>query len=137
VQENLEVAGRQEIGEIARSMLASYGLSAAGDRLAADLGPVQRQVLELVMAVRSRPQLLMLDEPTVGMTAPDVRALAEVIRVLPSMNITLLIVEHDMEFVRMVADRIIVMHRGRHYAAGSVAEIEQHAGVREIYLGAM
>jgi branched-chain amino acid transport system permease protein len=137
VHENLEVAGRQEIGEIARSMLASYGLSAAGDRLAADLGPVQRQVLELVMAVRSRPQLLMLDEPTVGMTAPDVRALAEVIRVLPSMNITLLIVEHDMEFVRMVADRIIVMHRGRHYAAGSVAEIEQHAGVREIYLGAM
>ena len=69
---------------------------------------------------------------TPGMTAPDVRALAEVIRVLPSMNISLLIVEHDMEFVRIVADRIIVMHRGRHYAAGSVAEIEQHAGVREI-----
>ena len=89
------------------------------------------------MALRSGPQLLMLDEPTVGMTAPDVRALAQVVRSLPSMDITLLIVEHDMEFVRLVADRIIVMHRGRYYAAGSVSEIEQHAGVREIYLGSM
>ena len=50
---------------------------------------------------------------------------------------TLLIVEHDMEFVRLVADQIIVMHRGRYYAAGSATEIEQHAGVREIYLGSM
>jgi ABC-type branched-subunit amino acid transport system ATPase component/ABC-type branched-subunit amino acid transport system permease subunit len=137
VAENLLVAGRQEIGEVARSMLASYGLSVVGDDLAADLGPVQRQVLELVMVLRSGPQLLMLDEPTVGMTAPDVRALAQVIRSLPGMHITLLIVEHDMEFVRLVADRIIVMHRGRYYAAGSVSEIEQHAGVREIYLGSM
>jgi branched-chain amino acid transport system permease protein len=135
VDENLLVAGRQEIGEVARSMLTSYGLSRAGDHLALELGPVQRQVLELVMALRSGPHLLMLDEPTVGMTAPDVRALARVIRSLPSMDVTLLIVEHDMEFVRLVADRIIVMHRGRHYAAGSVSEIEQHAGVREIYLG--
>jgi branched-chain amino acid transport system permease protein len=137
VAENLLVAGRQEIGEVARGMLASYGLLVIGDDLAADLGPVQRQVLELVMVLRSGPQLLMLDEPTVGMTAPDVRALAQVIRSLPGMDITLLIVEHDMEFVRLVADRIIVMHRGRYYAAGSVSEIEQHAGVREIYLGSM
>ena len=137
VSENLLVAGRQEIGEVARNMLARYDLACAGDHLAVDLGPVQRQVLELVMALRSGPHLLMLDEPTVGMTAPDVRELAQVVRSLPGMHLTLLIVEHDMEFVRLVADRIIVMHRGRHYAAGSINEIEQHAGVREIYLGSV
>jgi urea transport system permease protein len=135
VHDNLAVAGNLKLGEIARGLLGAYSMSETDDLAASRLGPVQRQVLEIVMALRSSPQLLMLDEPTVGMTAPDVRALAQAFRSLTAAGMTLLIVEHDMEFVREVAERIIVLHRGRYYASGTVSEIEQHQGVREIYLG--
>jgi urea transport system permease protein len=135
VRENLMVAGSRPIGSMARAMLAGCQLSEREAVPASTLGPAQRQILEIVMALRSEPQLLMLDEPTVGMTAPEVRAMAKVFRALAANGITLLIVEHDMEFVREVADRIVVLHRGRYYASGSVNEIERHPGVREIYLG--
>jgi branched-chain amino acid transport system permease protein len=135
VHDNLAVAGSLELNGIARDLLATYNMSETDDLAASRLGPVQRQVLEIVMALRSGPQLLMLDEPTVGMTAPDVRALAQVFRALSAAGMTLLIIEHDMEFVREVAERIVVLHRGRYYAEGTVSEIEQHQGVREIYLG--
>jgi len=121
----------------AQGLLEAIDLWTKRDETVASLAYGEQRKLEMGLSLASSPDLLMLDEPTVGMTAPDVRALAQVIRSLPNMDVTLLIVEHDMEFVRLVADRIIVMHRGRHYAAGSVSEIEQHAGVREIYLGAM
>ena len=88
----------------------------------------------MMMVESQRPSVAVLDEPTAGMTKAERIELAELI-LRHKGRVTYLIVEHDMDFVQMVADRVSFMHEGEVVATGSFAEIQANPTVREIYLG--
>jgi len=95
----------------------------------------QQQWLEIGMAVGVEPKLLLLDEPTAGMSPDETHRTGEMLRALNARGITILAVEHDMAFVQQVAERVTVLHFGSLFAQGTVEEIVNHPGVTEIYLG--
>jgi len=95
----------------------------------------QQQWLEIGMAVGVEPKLLLLDEPTAGMSPDETHRTGEMLRALNARGITILAVEHDMAFVQQVAERVTVLHFGSLFAQGTVEEIVNHPGVAEIYLG--
>lgn len=88
------------------------------------------------MAVGVEPSLLLLDEPTAGMSPEETHQTGEMLRTLNQQGVTILAVEHDMSFVQQIADRVTVLHFGEIFAQGSVQEIISHPGVADIYLGA-
>ncbi len=104
------------------------------DREAAILSHGQTQWLEIGMLLVQNPRLILLDEPTAGMTAQETQKTAEIITRLKGRH-TILVVEHDMGFVRAICERITVMHQGRNLAEGTVHEIENSEAVRAAYLG--
>jgi branched-chain amino acid transport system ATP-binding protein len=81
------------------------------------------------------PDIVLLDEPTAGMSIEETLQTAAVLKHLNSSGLTIVVGEHDVAFVRDVAQRITVMHQGRVFAEGTVDEITEHADVRRIYLG--
>ena len=95
----------------------------------------QQQWLEIGMAVGVEPKLLLIDEPTAGMSPDETHRTGEMLRALNARGITILAVEHDMAFVQQVAERVTVLHFGSLFAQGTVEEIVNHPGVAEIYLG--
>lgn len=110
------------------------GLADAADMQAARLSHGQTQWLELGMLIVQDPKVLLLDEPTAGMTQAETHKTSQIINGLKGRH-TILVVEHDMAFVREIAERITVMHMGQVLAEGRVSEIEQNPKVREAYLG--
>lgn len=90
--------------------------------------------LELAMVLARGPKLLLLDEPAAGLSRAERRILAVIIRDLPR-AVTLVMIEHDMDMVLDLSDRISVLHSGRIMATGTPGEISRHQGVRDIYLG--
>lgn len=94
---------------------------------------LQRQ-LEVGMAIAMRPRLIMLDEPAAGLSPSERGILTGLIKNLPS-EVTLVLIEHDMEVVLDIADKITVMHRGSIIAEGTPAEIKQNQTVQDVYLG--
>jgi ABC-type uncharacterized transport system ATPase subunit len=125
----LPAADTEVTGLLDRLWLAEQG----GTR-AAELSHGQQQWLEIGVALMARPRLLLLDEPTAGMSPRETEATAELLRELTG-GTTTVIVEHDLAFVRRIADIITVMHRGQAVAEGSPDEIAQNALVRDVYLG--
>ena len=115
-------------------MLDRLRLAAQRGTRAAELSHGQQQWLEIGVALMARPRLLLLDEPTAGMSPRETEATAELLRELTG-GTTTVIVEHDLAFVRRIADIITVMHRGQAVAEGSPDEIAQNALVRDVYLG--
>lgn len=95
----------------------------------------QQQWLEIGMAVGVEPTLLLLDEPTAGMSPDETQKTGEMLHELNSRGITILAVEHDMAFVEQIATRVTVLHFGAIFAEGTINEIIEHPGVQEIYLG--
>ena len=93
----------------------------------------QRQV-ELILALAARPRVLLLDEPTAGLSPAETAAVAATIRRFPR-DLTVLFIEHDMDVALDLADRVMVLHQGRVLAAGSPEEIRRDPRVAEIYLG--
>jgi branched-chain amino acid transport system ATP-binding protein len=94
----------------------------------------QRQ-LELVLALAGAPKLLLLDEPTAGLSPAETGRVVEMVQRLPR-DMTILMIEHDMDVAFELADRIVVMHQGRLIAEGDEAAIRANRQVTEIYLGA-
>jgi urea transport system ATP-binding protein len=94
----------------------------------------ERQWLELAMLVASNPKLLLLDEPTTGMTEDGKRRTAELIRRIARSH-TVLLVEHDMHVVRQIANKVTVMHQGQVLAEGTLNEVVDNETVRAVYLG--
>jgi urea transport system ATP-binding protein len=94
----------------------------------------ERQWLEMAMLVASRPKLLLLDEPTTGMTEEGKRRTADLILRIAE-NHTVLLVEHDMHLVRQIARRVTVMHQGQVLAEGPLQEVVENETVRAVYLG--
>jgi ABC-type uncharacterized transport system ATPase subunit len=115
-------------------MLERLRLTGEAGTPAADLSHGQQQWLEIGVALMARPRLLLLDEPTAGMSPRETAATADLLRELTT-DTTTVIVEHDLAFVRRIADVITVMHRGQAVAEGSPDEIAQNALVRDVYLG--
>ncbi|MCY3842094.1 MAG: branched-chain amino acid ABC transporter ATP-binding protein/permease [Acidobacteria bacterium] len=120
----------------ALQVLNSTGLADRHATPAGDLSHGEKQWLEIAMALAGTCRVLLLDEPTAGMTAAESIRAATLLRELHTrFSLPILIVEHDMAFIRAVADRVTVLARGRLLADGTVAEIEANRDVRAVYLG--
>ncbi len=117
----------------ARAVLAAVGLADKEDELAANLSHGEQRNLEIGIALATEPQLLCLDEPTAGMSVTETHATVELIRRVAG-DLTILIVEHDMEVVMGLAQAITVLHYGEVLAEGPPAEIQANPRVQEVYL---
>jgi urea transport system ATP-binding protein len=115
-------------------ILHQVGLADVSDRPARYLSHGQTQWLEIGMVLTQDPELVLLDEPTAGMTVQETGKTAEIINALKGKH-TILVVEHDMTFVRDICHIITVMHQGKKLAEGTVSEIENNPDVLEAYLG--
>jgi branched-chain amino acid transport system ATP-binding protein len=118
----------------ADAVLAQVGLSARADSLARALSHGERRQLELALVLAQRPRVLLLAEPTAGMSPAETAQIAGLIAGLDR-SLTLLIVEHDMDVVFRLADRITVLHEGRAIAEGTPDEIRGDRQVHDVYLG--
>jgi branched-chain amino acid transport system ATP-binding protein len=122
-----------DINEKAGAALAAVGLLGKAKELAANLSHGEQRNLEIGIALATEPQLLCLDEPTAGMSAAETNETKELIRRIGK-NLTILIVEHDMEVVMQLCHRITVLHYGRILAEGTPTEIQENPKVLEVYL---
>ena len=104
------------------------------DEPAALLSHGQKQWLEIGMLLIQKPELLMLDEPVAGMSVTERQKTAELLRVITK-NHTVLVIEHDMQFVGDIADRVTVMHQGKVLSEGSIEHVKADPKVIEVYLG--
>ena len=117
----------------AEGALSAVGLADKADELAANLSHGEQRNLEIGIALATEPKLLCLDEPTAGMSVTETHATVELIRRIAA-DLTILIVEHDMEVVMGLAHRITVLHYGQVLAEGSPADIQANPRVQEVYL---
>jgi len=120
--------------EPARAILDKVGLAARADVIAANLAHGEQRQLEIAMALATQPRLLLLDEPVAGMGTDESQRMIEFLAGLKG-DKTIVLVEHDMDAVFSLADRISVLVYGRIIATGTPAEIRANAGVRAAYLG--
>ena len=120
--------------EEARAIGAEIGLQQRLNTVAATLAHGEQRALEVALALATRPQLVLLDEPMAGMGPPESRAMIELIQRIRS-RVTVLLVEHDMDAVFRLADRITVLVNGRVVASGAPAAIRVDPAVRQAYLG--
>ena len=118
----------------AMAAIERVGLGNKADFLVAHLSHGQRRQLELAMAIASRPKLLLLDEPLAGMGGDESRLMVELVQDLKSAH-TILLVEHDIQAVFSIADRITVLVSGRTVVTGTPEQVRNNAEVREAYLG--
>ena len=123
-----------ELRDPARAALARVGLSARADLPASALSHGEHRQLELAMALASRPRMLLLDEPMAGLGPEESARMVSMLRDLKK-ELTFLLVEHDMEAVFALADRITVLVYGRVIASGKPEDIRNSAQVRDAYLG--
>jgi branched-chain amino acid transport system ATP-binding protein len=128
-------AVNRDVSRSAEALLSRVGLAERAELLAHALSHGERRQLELAVALATEPRLLLLDEPTAGMSPADTVRIVELISALPR-SLTLLIVEHDMDVVFRLAERITVLHEGRVIAEGAPPDVRADARVREVYLGA-
>ena len=120
--------------EQADALLARVGLAHLRDKTAADLAHGQQRALEIAMALASEPSLLLMDEPTAGMSPEETGVMMALIRAL-SAERTIILVEHKMKLVMGLCDRLIVLHHGEFLAEGTPEQIRSNAEVRRVYLG--
>lgn len=126
----LRPAAQRRIDEV----LNMVGLEEEAETIAGVLSHGQTQWLELGLLVVQDPKVLLLDEPTAGMTAGETKRTAEIIKRLRGSHTTI-VVEHDMAFVREIAEKITVLHLGQVLAEGDLATIQSDQRVRDAYLG--
>ncbi|MBL8808245.1 MAG: ABC transporter ATP-binding protein [Rhodospirillales bacterium] len=124
----------RQLTEPARAILDRFALSGRADRPVALLSHGERKQLELAVALALKPRLLLLDEPMAGLGAAESAQMVELLRALKG-EFALLLVEHDMEAVFTLADRISVLVGGRAIASGTAADIQADPAVRIAYLG--
>ena len=120
----------------AMKLLAFVGLEARASMGAASLAYGEQRMLELARALATSPRLLMVDEPAAGLNAAEVERLIERLRLLRERGMTIIVVEHNMDLVMQIADRVLVMDYGGHLFEGAPAEVQANSAVIAAYLGA-
>jgi ABC-type uncharacterized transport system ATPase subunit len=140
VRQNIQTALQERLSGAERGaeeerLLTLLNLASESGKLAGALSHGQQQWLEIGMALALKPQLLLLDEPTAGMSSEETFRTGELIKAFNAEGMTVLVVEHDMAFVRQVAQRVTVLHLGKIFAHGSLEAILEDEKVAEIYLG--
>ena len=132
----LETMSRQRRkSEEAHRLLDQWGLAGTAPRVVRNLSYGEQRQLELVLAIAGAPRLLLLDEPTAGLSPAETARVVQMVQQLPR-DMTILMIEHDMDVAFELADRIAVMHQGRLIAEGDEASIRANKQVTDIYLGA-
>ncbi len=148
VRENLQVAysrntdpfhnmlrfGRNDGRERLQEVVELVGLQERLEEIGGNLSHGETQWLEIGMVLTQNPKLLLMDEPTAGMTEQETHKTSQIFNRLKGQH-TLVVVEHDMAFVREIADVITVMHLGKTLAEGPMQEVENDPKVKEVYLG--
>ena len=118
----------------AEELIEQFGLAEKATGLAGHLSHGEQRRLEIAVALACRPRLLLLDEPTQGMSHGDTQATAEMIKSLAG-DLTILLIEHDIDVVMNLSDHVIVMHQGAKLAEGTPREVRDNAAVQTAYLG--
>jgi ABC-type uncharacterized transport system ATPase subunit len=132
VSSRLDTDSHKEI----MAYLSKINLAAKAEQLAQNLAHGERQWLEIGMVLASKPKLMLLDEPTAGMTVTETHKTAELIKeISQTTGISILVIEHDISFVREIASRITVMYKGAIFREGDYEEIQSDEAIREIYFG--
>jgi branched-chain amino acid transport system ATP-binding protein len=136
VAQQLHIASWAVNAADVREVLEALSLAALADIPAAEISYGDQRRLDLALALVGRPSVLLLDEPAAGLTMEESLALARILRDLASRwGVTVLLVEHDMQVVFSICDRISVLHLGQSLAEGTVAEIRADQRVVAAYLG--
>ena len=125
---------RRSVSDVIKTTLERVGLAETGSRQAGALSHGQKQRLEIGMLLVQEPQLLLLDEPVAGLSTEERLATGALLEELAGDH-TILVIEHDMAFLRRFARSVTVLHEGRILSEGSVAAVQADPTVREVYLG--
>ena len=128
------ISSYRDLYDRARAVLESVGLVGAGEAIVRTLSHGEQRQLEVALALASRPRLLLLDEPTAGLSLAESQRLTGLLKGLDR-SMSLLVIEHDMDVVFDVAERITVLHDGKVIADGDRDEVKANPLVAEIYLG--
>jgi ABC-type uncharacterized transport system ATPase subunit len=139
VEENLwlsarRVGTREQTEATVAEVMQQVSLEAIARRLVGELSHGQRQLVEIGLVLAQRPWLLLLDEPAAGITGAEADQLVQIIHEV-NRSTTIVVVDHDMQFVRMLGGRVTVMHQGAILREGPVDEVLADAKVREVYIG--
>jgi len=138
VWENVALAAQQRAEDVAArvgEVLGQTGLSDLAGRIACDQSYGHQRLIELAMGLALSPVLLILDEPTQGLAEGEIAAFQDLVRGLPA-ETTVLLIEHNMDVVMALADRITVLDRGRILAEGTPDQVRADPAVQDAYLGA-
>lgn len=138
VQENLRIPVQRQTDAHdvpIQDLLKTVNLQHRSDTVVDSLSHGEQQWLEIGMATAIEPNLLLLDEPTAGMTIEETQDTGELIQSLADQGMAIIVVEHDINFVRQIAETVTVLHNGSIFAEGTVNEIEADEEVQRIYLG--
>ncbi|MFY9316119.1 MAG: ABC transporter ATP-binding protein [Burkholderiales bacterium] len=126
--------GFPEAAERARQALRDVGLESKSNQLAREISHGEQRQLELAIALAAAPRVLLLDEPAAGLSPEETRRMVALVRTLKG-RYTIVLIEHKMDIIMSVSDRISVMHFGSLIAEGTPVEIQRNADVRRAYLG--
>ena len=118
----------------AEELLAQFGLSDKATELAGHLSHGEQRRLEIAVSLACRPKMLLLDEPTQGMSHGDTQSTSAMIKALAG-DLTILLIEHDIDVVMNLSDHVVVMHQGAKLAEGTPAEVRGNAAVQKAYFG--
>ena len=133
---NLVSARQDTVSAEASELLSEVGLATVADAQAQTLSHGDQRILEVALALATRPRLLLLDEPTAGMSPAETgRMVSLVTGLAEARGLTVVLSEHDMDIVFGISDEVTVMHRGSVIARGTPAEIREDPQVAEVYLG--
>jgi branched-chain amino acid transport system ATP-binding protein len=126
--------GRRLAHSVTETVIEQFGLTEIATARVGKLSHGQRQWIEFGMVMALEPKLILLDEPTTGMNAEETERTAELIRRAATKS-AIIVVEHDMHFIRQIAELVTVFHQGRILAEGRMEEIQANPAVRDVYLG--